>query len=56
MIQEKKGFIKIRKINDKSIGITLPSDLVRDLKLDIGQYTYKATKEKGILNLSLKIL
>lgn len=56
MTQEKKGFIKIRKVNTKAIGITLPSDLVRYLNLDVGQYTYKATKEKGIINLSLKIL
>jgi hypothetical protein len=50
---KKKGYIKIRQINKGSVGITIPKDLVEFLSLDIGMYSYNASKDGDNIQLIL---
>jgi len=52
-----RGLIRVRRISKSSLGITLPKDLVKNLKIDTGDYIYMATKLKNnSIELKLKLL
>lgn len=56
MINKVEGTLKIRDLNKKSIGITIPTDLKNNFEVEKGIYTYSAIKENNKIIITLEIL